>query len=155
MVILLILNCRNLIKIVPITLVTISILALEMHPHPKDPCPCYEDSHCFLSAWTGGMIGAWNRSRIPASYPFQLSLSSWFLRPMIGIPLILVWRLISKSLFQRILAICLKHDNSKTSSSPYKILKWTPSMMSKYLVYVGIGILATDIFPRLFNSINI
>ncbi|KAI8915122.1 hypothetical protein BC831DRAFT_432142 [Entophlyctis helioformis] len=89
-------------QMVPFLVFLVAVLALVMHPDPDGPCPCYDDSLCFLAAWTGAVAGVWHNIQVvqrsaemaAASVQLAQQLSVWsvLMRLVFGTAFLAAWR---------------------------------------------------------------
>ncbi|KAI8922893.1 hypothetical protein BC831DRAFT_429587 [Entophlyctis helioformis] len=89
-------------QMVPFLVFLVAVLALVMHPDPDGPCPCYDDSLCFLAAWTGAVTGVWHNIQVvqrsaemaAASVQLAQQLSVWsvLMRLVFGTAFLAAWR---------------------------------------------------------------
>ncbi|KIY68373.1 hypothetical protein CYLTODRAFT_421694 [Cylindrobasidium torrendii FP15055 ss-10] len=113
---------------VPVILSSILLLAVNQHPQPADDCPCFEDAIAFGSVMLGLFIGKWGVSywgidqyhRAAVVQPgsgwiYDNATEEWMvvergvhditlwwsvavLKMVIGISVIIIWRILAKSL---------------------------------------------------------
>lgn len=76
------------------------------HPQPVDPCPCYDDSVAFLSVVFGlELSAALHYARTGSGWPEFVYKGTWqaATRFVLGVAMIIVWRLIAKRTLLRVL----------------------------------------------------
>ncbi|KAJ7863734.1 sphingosine-1-phosphate phosphatase [Mycena olivaceomarginata] len=118
---------------VPLTIISLSLLAVNQHPQPVDDCPCFEDAIAIGSVVLGMFVGRWGAVRWGAPTPdvagagMVMPGSGWVLgadgwapvqrgwddvgvwwaaavaKMVFGILIILVWRLVAKAAMHRAL----------------------------------------------------
>jgi hypothetical protein len=112
-----------------------------------------------MAAGVGAIIGAWDRILLLSfSYPSSIPVNPHYmpLRIFVGISVLAIWKLYAKSLIRDVLVFAyLRLGLPLESKRSRGITKWTPEMMSKYTVYLGIGAIAVDWIPRLFYVMGI
>ena len=95
-----------------ITYVLIMLVLVRLHPEPADDCPCFDDSVAFAGVLIGIEFGAWHFGRSGmawdepclATVPYQLDilgLPITMARIVLGIILVLAWRVVMKLVLLR------------------------------------------------------
>ena len=135
----------------PISIAFLAVLSILAHPHPSDPCPCFDDSLCFVAAWTGAVLGVWHRFHYgdsKASHDF-VSFYEFAIRFAIGIVTVLLARIIIKETLGIVIAGFLDTPkNQKAQKKRFRLQKFEAAVpTTRFIVYVLIGILATDLIP--------
>lgn len=96
---------------VPLCLVLFYYVVTYLHPVPLEECPCYEDSALFMGVMCGLEIASFYlnvyfadqsvpvqfRCTIPYSYE-QVGLIKTLLRLLVGVSMVVVWKLVSKDI---------------------------------------------------------
>lgn len=83
-------------------------ILLVLHPTPRDPCPCIEDSVRFVGVDVGAVIGVWLRQRfgVPlhdATLSGGVVTQHFAIRYVVGIVIILIVREVAARLLPRLL----------------------------------------------------
>jgi len=88
----------------------LTLALIHYHPETPDDCPCFEDAIAILSVILGVTLGHLNRVRNPVlpapglwRYGLFWGLVIAVIRIIVGIACIVVWRLIAKNTFLRVL----------------------------------------------------
>lgn len=105
--------------IVPLIIIPVCLLMVHWHPQPVDDCPCFEDAIAFVSVVMGEMTFRWYMRHhgfnedyfkilmVGSSWETPMDVAAWtalaFIKLLLGILTIFVWRIFAKSLFHAIL----------------------------------------------------
>jgi dihydrosphingosine 1-phosphate phosphatase len=117
-------------------------IAMKLHPEP-DGCPCIVDSVASLGAYSGVLIGSWLRKDLVL---VNVSVYGGLIRVAVGSVVLVMWRWIGKTIVSFMFK---RYEKEYSSEKIYINGRYAYSI--KYLIYNGIGVLATFCVPRLFN----
>jgi len=146
---------------VSVSIFVIYGLLLLLHPEPHGPCPCFEDSACFLGS-AAGLIAGVSRCMDTNSvvrYTPLLFLARWF----IGSGILFAGRAVYKPLVRKIVYMISdnlkmpRHTyvyplNQKTSEAkPFASPKWDLNVLIKYIVYYIIVEHCMEFSPYVFT----
>jgi len=146
----------------PVTVYLLGILLLLIHPEPFGPCPCFEDSACFVGSSAGFTAGI-TRGTVPIiahTFSPHLLVARWviassllFLGRSIFKPLL---RTVAYTLFNSLglpTARFIKPgDNS--DRKPLRSPKWNLDVLLKYNTYFIMCQLGTELAPPLINMLG-
>lgn len=87
--------------------IPLGLLLVRVHPEPVDSCPCFDDGVAFMGVIMGQDVGIWlfGKTQYATSVPLQgaipynfqeIGIIKSFLRVIVGIMLVLVWRAVAK-----------------------------------------------------------
>ncbi|KAI9009590.1 phosphatidic acid phosphatase type 2/haloperoxidase [Gaertneriomyces semiglobifer] len=175
---------------VPITAIPLCIILISIHPDPDGPCPCFDDSVSFTGVVMGLLLGNWHYSLITDNSPHHLrEVRDWGLwmvlqRLVIGVSIIVGWRLLAKRIcyralppLYRVLALPFgrkyfaladkdyknippSHVGSMAPSllhlpgKRYKLPRYDVDIATKLIVYSGIAWLASEGIPVVFEQLK-
>lgn len=87
--------------------IPLGLLLVRVHPEPVDSCPCFDDGVAFMGVIMGQDVGIWlfGKTQYSSSLPLRgaiaynfedIGIIRSFLRVVVGIMLVLVWRAVAK-----------------------------------------------------------
>ncbi|TXT08734.1 hypothetical protein VHUM_02862 [Vanrija humicola] len=89
--------------LVPIVMLPLTLALIHIHPETPDDCPCFEDAIAIMAVILGSYVGHWDKALNNRDYGPSIwrhgaiwGAAIGFLRVVIGITLIFVWRLAAK-----------------------------------------------------------
>ncbi|KAL2912919.1 Long-chain base-1-phosphate phosphatase [Polyrhizophydium stewartii] len=199
---------------VPAVATLLALFALVAHPVPADACPCFDDSLCFLAAWSGAVAGVTHRIQLALASPQPVhagAATDWTLlqlvasgargagRVAVAVTLLLAWRVGVKRLLPAIargaarLTAPGRTRHGRRTSAPKHLLeararqrkhahehahehafdhsygqarhasecgefqlpRFSAAAFTRFVVYFGIGVISTDVVPRLCTALGL
>jgi len=107
--------------LLPVCTILASLFLVNQHPQPVDDCPCFEDAIACLAVLLGVTISRWHAARISLDIPsgfFKSRTPGWeysttedvilwwsfaFLKIVIGVAIIFIWRILVKQVLHAVL----------------------------------------------------
>lgn len=139
---------------VPIGFTALYYAMVYVHSVPLDPCPCFQDSVSFMGVLMGldGLhwyVSNYTADLTPAGFepgdvPFQysqLGLLKTLLRIVVGVSIIVTWKIVSKPVLLRILSPVAKllGQSRAPDDYPYALKSRTDlEIIVRLIVYAGI-----------------
>lgn len=163
----LILNNSSL--LVPVGLSLFYYFLIWIHPRPLDPCPCFEDGVSFIGVligldfvhwlfanyFTQYTVPGYHNSTVPFDFA-QLGLAKSVLRVILGVLLVVSWKIVSKPALQK---VCNLFKPRKTVPNQcYACVSRTDrDIFIRLIVYAGIPTMVVCgkfIFPLFGLDVN-
>jgi sphingosine-1-phosphate phosphatase 1 len=138
---------------IPLIIISIYYSLIYFHPIPLEPCPCFEDSIAFIAVLLGLDLAYWSLSTSDAplntlyqihnakfNYNYNnLGFFGTLGRIIIGILLVLIWKLSAKPLFTNIIRY-LRNEKPQQDKCYAYMSRYDTRIIVKFIVYSGIPI---------------
>ncbi|KAJ1555449.1 hypothetical protein HK096_008057 [Nowakowskiella sp. JEL0078] len=130
------------------------ILALLLHPDPKGPCPCFDDSIASVSAAAGSIVGNWMSQQFNKSYnPVYRGWTGFISRMVIGFLVVLIWRWTVKTIMKSNKTDNVDPKKLEGKSVKYQISRTDTKFVRTVIVYGGIGWLVAYGIPGILFAL--
>lgn len=136
------------------------LVLVRIHPEPADDCPCFDDSVAFAGVVLGVEIANWHFATtrfsvsdpVPSTVPFDfyaLGVPTVIVRTVLGVSVIIVWRITMKSLLLKALPPLFRIGENLGLILPRKFFK-----QASYAVFYTLTTLMTLTFCHSANTIK-
>jgi len=149
----------------------VTIVFLWIYPTPIYPTPSFDDSIAFGFVILGLVIGTRRLgayphpgSEYPGDFPFsyaELGPLKTFLRVVVGVSTILIWRMVAKSICKTVLPPLFRYFDYESSlrrgsrDQGPMLSRFNAEVATKFVVYVGIGWISSDLAAIIYSNLGL
>jgi len=136
-------------------------ILLLLHPEPHGPCPCFEDSACFLGSAAGVIAGVARCT--DTNFVVRFTPTLFVLRWVISSGILFAGRAVYKPLVRKIAymisdnleiprhSYVYPHNHKTSDAKPFISPKWDIHVLVKYIVYYIIAEHCLEFSPYVFT----
>jgi len=133
---------------IPVSIFVLYGIILLLHPEPHGPCPCFEDSACFLGSAAGYLAGSARcaDTNTVVNMTPALFIGRW----LVGCSILFIGRAVYKPFMRKVVytmwdnmklprqSFVYPQDSKTSDAKPFPSPKWDINVLIKYIIYYTI-----------------
>jgi len=149
---------------IPVSIFVLYGIILLLHPEPHGPCPCFEDSACFLGSAAGYLAGSARciDKHVVVNMTPGLFIGRW----LIGIGILFVGRAVYKPIVRKLIfsmwdnlklprhTFVYPNDSKTPDAKPFPSPKWDLNVLIKYVIYFTIVEHCLEFSPPIITMLS-